>query len=209
MAQLTVTGIAVGTPAYMSPEQSMGERELDGRSDVYSLGVVGYQMLAGELPFKASNTPAMMMKHVSTIPLPLRERRADCPAALAMAIDRSLAKKPEDRWASAAAFRDALKSQDESVAPWRHPERAQRRAPPSAPPPAWSAAPAPRAGAGLRSPVPPPLALPGALLSALAAGAAPAPARRARGCDRHGLPAAADRGAHHALPPELLQHRRR
>src|SRR5664279_3220368 len=64
--QLTVTGVAVGTPAYMSPEQSLGERELDGRSDIYSLGVVGYQMLAGELPFKASNTPAMMMKHVST-----------------------------------------------------------------------------------------------------------------------------------------------
>ncbi|HUO51546.1 MAG TPA: serine/threonine-protein kinase, partial [Gemmatimonadaceae bacterium] len=74
---LTVTGVAVGTPAYMSPEQSMGERELDGRSDVYSLGVVGYQMLAGELPFKASSTPAMMMKHVSTIPLPVRERRPD------------------------------------------------------------------------------------------------------------------------------------
>ena len=77
---LTVTGVAVGTPAYMSPEQSLGERELDGRSDVYSLGVVGYQMLAGELPFKASNTPAMMMKHVSTIPIPVRERRSDMPA---------------------------------------------------------------------------------------------------------------------------------
>jgi len=153
--QLTVTGIAVGTPAYMSPEQSMGERELDGRSDVYSLGVVGYQMLAGELPFKASNTPAMMMKHVSTIPLPLRERRADCPPALAMAIDRSLAKKPEDRWPSAGAFRDALQSADENVAPWRHPEPA---ASPAAAAPRYSAPePAPP-----WLPAPPPLpALPG------------------------------------------------
>ena len=63
-ARLTVTGVAIGTPAYMSPEQALGERERDGRSDIYSLGVVGYQMLAGELPFKASNTPSMMMKHL-------------------------------------------------------------------------------------------------------------------------------------------------
>ena len=119
--QLTVTGVAVGTPAYMSPEQSLGERELDGRSDIYSLGVVGYQMLAGELPFKASNTPAMMMKHVSTIPLPMRERRADAPAALCAAIDRSLAKRPEDRWPTAAAFRDAVDARDVDVEAWRHP----------------------------------------------------------------------------------------
>ncbi len=122
-SQLTVTGVAVGTPAYMSPEQSLGERELDGRSDIYSLGVVGYQMLAGELPFKASNTPAMMMKHVSTIPLPVRERRADAPAALAAAIDRSLAKRPEDRWPTAAAFRDAVDARDTGLepGPWQHP----------------------------------------------------------------------------------------
>ena len=106
--RLTVTGMAVGTPAYMSPEQAMGERELDGRSDIYSLGIVAYQMLAGQTPFQATNTPSMLMKHVSEAPPPLRGRRHDAPASLVYAIDRALAKKPEDRWASAGEMRDAL-----------------------------------------------------------------------------------------------------
>lgn len=106
--RLTATGVAVGTPAYMSPEQALGEREVDGRSDLYSLGVVGYHMLTGDTPFKAGNTPAMLLKHVSERPRPLRERRPEVPAYLAIAIDRALAKKPEDRWADAAEFRDAL-----------------------------------------------------------------------------------------------------
>ena len=108
--RLTVTGVAVGTPAYMSPEQAVGERELDGRSDLYSLAVVGYHMLAGDTPFKASNTPAMLVKHVSERPRPIRERRPEIPAYLAVAIDRALAKRPEDRWVDAAEFRDALDS---------------------------------------------------------------------------------------------------
>ncbi|HEX8942800.1 MAG TPA: protein kinase [Gemmatimonadaceae bacterium] len=107
-SRLTVTGVAVGTPAYMSPEQALGERELDGRSDLYSLAVVGYHMLTGETPFKASNTPAMLVKHVSERPRPVRERRPEVPAYLAVAIDRALAKRPEDRWSDAAEFRDAL-----------------------------------------------------------------------------------------------------
>jgi serine/threonine protein kinase len=106
--RLTVTGMAVGTPAYMSPEQAMGERELDGRSDIYSLGIVAYQMLAGQTPFQASNTPAMLMKHVSEAPPPLRGRRTDIPSSLAYAIERALAKRPEDRWGTAAEMRDAL-----------------------------------------------------------------------------------------------------
>ena len=106
--RITATGVAVGTPAYMSPEQAVGEREIDGRSDLYSLGVVGYQMLAGETPFKASNTPAMLVKHVSERPRPVREIRPDCPAYLAVAIDRALAKRPDDRWSSAAELRNAL-----------------------------------------------------------------------------------------------------
>ena len=106
--RLTVTGMAVGTPAYMSPEQAMGERDVDTRSDIYSLGVVAYQMLAGETPFKATNTPAMLMKHVSEPPPPLRGRRPDVPSGIVYAIERALAKRPEDRWRSAAEFRDAM-----------------------------------------------------------------------------------------------------
>jgi serine/threonine-protein kinase len=107
-ARLTLTGNAVGTPAYMSPEQAMGDREVDGRSDIYSLGVVGYQMLAGELPFRATNTPAMLMKHISERPPPLHDVRADLPANLVHAIERAMAKGRDERWPDAAAFRDAL-----------------------------------------------------------------------------------------------------
>jgi len=106
--RLTVTGVAIGTPAYMSPEQALGERDVDGRSDIYSLGVIGYQLLAGETPFKASNTPAMLVKHVSETPRPLSTLRPDTPPPLAYAIARALAKKPEERWTDATAFRLAL-----------------------------------------------------------------------------------------------------
>ena len=106
--RLTVTGIAVGTPAYMSPEQAMGEREVDGRADIYALGVVGYQMLAGELPFQATNTPAMLMKHLSERPRALAQLRPDLPENLVHAIDRALAKGRGERWHDAEAFRVAL-----------------------------------------------------------------------------------------------------
>ncbi|MDB4882241.1 MAG: protein kinase [Gemmatimonadetes bacterium] len=115
-SRLTVTGVAVGTPAYMSPEQALGERELDGRSDIYSLGVVAYQMLAGETPFKASNTPAMLVKHLSESPRPLQTLRPDAPGPLVHAITRALAKKPEHRWNDAAAFRAAITGEHAAAA---------------------------------------------------------------------------------------------
>jgi len=115
-SRLTVTGVAVGTPAYMSPEQALGERELDGRSDIYSLGVVAYQMMAGETPFRAANTPAMLVKHLSETPRALDMLRPDAPASLVHAIMRALAKKPENRWSDAAAFRDAILGQHETPA---------------------------------------------------------------------------------------------
>ena len=141
-SRLTVTGTAVGTPAYMSPEQAMGEGEIDGRSDLYSLAVVGYQMLAGELPFKASNTPAMLMKHLSDPLRPLNSVRPEVPRSFAALIERTLAKKPHQRWKDAAEFRDALESVSvsgapESVQPPAHQPLAWMR-PAVAPPPSSS-----------------------------------------------------------------------
>src|ERR671939_1377754 len=119
-SRLTATGVAIGTPAYMSPEQAAGDREIDGRSDLYSLGVVGYQMLAGQLPFQANSTPAMMMKHLSAQPRPLGELRPDVPPALLAVVERALAKRPEDRWPHAAAFRDALTGARYAAPEWEH-----------------------------------------------------------------------------------------
>ncbi len=108
-SRLTQTGIAVGTPAFMSPEQAMGDKEVDGRSDLYSVGVIGYLMLAGKLPFEAATTPAMLMKHVSETPPPLRAFRPDAPRVLVDILERCLAKKPADRWESALQLRDILR----------------------------------------------------------------------------------------------------
>jgi serine/threonine protein kinase len=114
--RLTLTGVAVGTPTYMSPEQAIGDGEIDGRSDLYSLGIVGYQMLCGAPPFSANSTPALLLKQV-TEPLPsLRARNASAPTALVNAIERALAKKPDDRWPSVRAFGDAL-NDSRDVAP--------------------------------------------------------------------------------------------
>jgi serine/threonine-protein kinase len=156
--RLTVTGVAVGTPAYMSPEQALGEREVDGRSDLYSLGIVGYHMLAGDTPFKAANTPAMLVKHVSERPRPLRERRPEVPAYLGVAIDRALAKRPDERWTDAAEFRDAL---DGALTP---PPKGRRLSAPAAAPhemppaaaPSVSMAPMPQNLPPAPAPFPPP-----------------------------------------------------
>ena len=124
-SRLTATGMAIGTPAYMSPEQAAGERSIDGRSDLYSLGVVAYQMLVGEPPFVAGSTPAMLVKHISERPTPLRQRRADVPDDLGRAIMLLLEKDPANRFPSATALVAAL---DSGVVP-------EGRGEPSAP--AW------------------------------------------------------------------------
>jgi eukaryotic-like serine/threonine-protein kinase len=107
-SRLTATGMAIGTPAYMSPEQSAGDRAIDGRSDLYSLGVVGYQMLCGQPPFVASNTPSMLVKHLSEKPIPVDERWPDLPQDLCRAVMMCLEKDPADRFPSAAAFSVAI-----------------------------------------------------------------------------------------------------
>ena len=111
-ARLTATGIAIGTPAFMSPEQSAGDRDLDGRSDLYSLGVVAYQMLCGDLPFNATNTPALLVKHLSERPVPIEQRCSGVPPDLARAVMLCLEKRPEDRFGSAQALVEALDSGD-------------------------------------------------------------------------------------------------
>ena len=107
-SRLTATGMAIGTPAYMSPEQSMGERDIDGRSDLYALGVVGYQMLAGELPFNAPSTPALLVKQISERPTPIDVHRPDAPPDLARAVMMLLEKDPANRFPSADALVTAL-----------------------------------------------------------------------------------------------------
>jgi eukaryotic-like serine/threonine-protein kinase len=107
-SRLTATGMAIGTPAYMSPEQAAGERTIDGRSDLYSLGVVAYQMLTGEPPFVANSTPAMLVKHISERPTPLQQRRGDVPDDLGRAVMLLLEKDPANRFPSASALVAAL-----------------------------------------------------------------------------------------------------
>jgi serine/threonine-protein kinase len=109
-ARLTATGMAIGTPAYMSPEQSTGEREVDGRSDLYSLGIVGYQMLSGALPFHANSTPALLVKQLSEAPPPIQQRCPDVAPDLGRAIMVLLEKDPAHRFPTAAALAVALES---------------------------------------------------------------------------------------------------
>jgi len=100
-ATLTATGVAIGTPHYMSPEQAAGDREIDGRSDLYSLGVVSYQTLTGELPFSAPTVPGILMKHI-TEPAPrVVAKRPDCPPDLESCVRRipKTAGRPPTRYA--------------------------------------------------------------------------------------------------------------
>src|SRR3989442_498002 len=105
---VTEVGLTIGTPEYMSPEQAAGDRDLDGRSDVYSLACVIYETLAGEPPFGGASARAVMAKHLSEPPPPLRTRRPDAPAAVEQALARALGKDPADRFASVAEFVTAL-----------------------------------------------------------------------------------------------------
>ena len=105
---LTQTGSAVGTPAYMSPEQAAGESELDGRSDVYSLGCMVYEMLSGSAPFTGSTAQAVITKRFTETPPSIRAARANIPEAVDTAVTRSLARVPAERYATAAQFGQAL-----------------------------------------------------------------------------------------------------
>ena len=94
----------------MSPEQAAGEREIDGRSDLYSLGVVTYQMLTGELPFNAPTVAGILMKQITEPAPDIRDAPPDVPEDLSLAVSRCLEKDPENRWPTADALRRALES---------------------------------------------------------------------------------------------------
>jgi len=107
--KLTETGIAVGTPVYMSPEQAMAEPTLDGRSDVYSLGCVLYEMLAGEPPYTGPTAGAILARRLTDPVPPLRTVRETVPAEVERAITKALARVPADRFATATQFAEALR----------------------------------------------------------------------------------------------------
>src|SRR5579862_2736816 len=116
---LTQTGMVIGTPEYMSPEQALGKRgdEIDGRSDLYSLGVVMYRMLTGELPFKAETTVEMILQHLRTPPVPphLLKPELAIPEPVSMVVMKALEKDREKRFATGAEMAAAFKKARGSI----------------------------------------------------------------------------------------------
>ena len=106
----------MGTPHYMSPEQAAGDRALDGRSDLYALGVLGYRMLSGRLPFEGARVQDVLSQHITQVPVPLQQVVPHVPMELATAISRAMAKNPDERWATGRMLRDSLTGDsDESM----------------------------------------------------------------------------------------------
>jgi tRNA A-37 threonylcarbamoyl transferase component Bud32 len=114
---ITHSGLVVGSPAYMSPEQSAGEAELDGRSDIYALGCVLYELLAGDPPFTASNPAALLARHAAAPVPPIRVVRPSVPGGLERALQKALEKVPADRFGNAEEFARALEAPAETA--WR------------------------------------------------------------------------------------------
>ena len=107
--RLTATGLAIGTPAYMSPEQASGVRAVDARSDVYSLACVAYEMLGGDPPFTGGSPQAIMARHALDTPLPLRTVRPTVSEAIDAVLAKALAKVPGDRFETPVQFVEALR----------------------------------------------------------------------------------------------------
>jgi serine/threonine-protein kinase len=123
--QLTETGLSIGTPTYMSPEQASADRQIDGRSDVYSLGCVLYEMLAGEPPYTGPTVQAIVAKKLSEAVPRVSVVRERVPPSVEAALDHALAKAPADRYATAGAFAEALTTETGGL---RVPARGWRRA---------------------------------------------------------------------------------
>jgi serine/threonine-protein kinase len=107
-ARMTETGMSLGTPSYMSPEQAMGEREINARSDVYALGCVTYEMLSGEPPFTGPTAQSIVAKVITAEPVSLTGQRKSIPRHVEAAVFNALEKLPADRFATAAEFAEAL-----------------------------------------------------------------------------------------------------
>jgi tetratricopeptide (TPR) repeat protein len=127
--RLTATGLSIGTPAYMSPEQAVGTRTVDGKSDQYSLACVFYEMLGGDPPFTGSTPRSVMARHVSDTPPPLATLRPGLPPGVEVAVQRALSKIPVDRYPTCAAFASAVQAAvtgapAPAVSRWRFSRRA-------------------------------------------------------------------------------------
>ena len=129
--KLTETGLMLGTPLYMSPEQAIGGGELDGRSDQYSLACVLYEMLAGQPPFTGPTGESLVHQHLSVEPRSVSDLRPTVPAGIARTVGRALAKTPADRFGTLAAFAEALAHRESAAvtaaAPAPLPPPARRR----------------------------------------------------------------------------------
>jgi serine/threonine-protein kinase len=110
MLRLTKTGTALGTPWYMSPEQALGKKDVDRRSDLWSVGVVMYEALTGQLPFKASNHSELLLQVIKESPASLREIKASISRELDAVVMKAMSKDREDRFTDADAFSRALRS---------------------------------------------------------------------------------------------------
>ena len=113
IAKLTATGIILGTPEFMSPEQIRG-KPLDARSDIYALGIVAFEMFTGKLPFQGRNAQEMMIARLRSQPVPIRQLRSDVPDAVEKALTKALQTNPDDRFATAIEFAQALTGSSES-----------------------------------------------------------------------------------------------
>ncbi len=107
---LTTVGVALGTPAYMAPEQAAADPHVDHRADIYALGAMGYELLTGRPPFTGLTPQQVLASHVTEAPKPVTEQRAACPPGLAEVIMRCLAKRPADRWQSAEEVVERLEA---------------------------------------------------------------------------------------------------
>jgi serine/threonine-protein kinase len=127
-AKLTETGAMMGTPLYMSPEQAMGSKELDGRSDQYSLACVLYEMLAGHPPFTGPTGESLVHQHLSVPPRPVSALRTAVPQSVDRALTKALAKPAADRFGTAVEFAAAITTSTEAAVAGLRPERDEQGA---------------------------------------------------------------------------------